>query len=109
MEPGRKTDFQNCDSRVRFQSSPGEGGLGGRSFNATTGLLTVGCPPAGRDDPIRSAFPCGYVWVAALLSPTRAYQRAPVGQRSMQIPHRTHSLSSMTNSACEVCARVVTS
>src|SRR6266540_2884503 len=50
-----------------------------------------------------------YALDAALPSPTRAYQRAPVGQRSMQIPQRVHSLSSITNSACDVCARVVTS
>src|SRR6266540_2061097 len=34
MEPGRKIDFQTCDSRVCFHSSPGLGGFGGR-FNAT--------------------------------------------------------------------------
>src|SRR6266542_2089481 len=85
------------------------GGGSRRPLQRHEGLLTVGCPPAGRDDPIRSALPCGYVLLAALLSPTRAYHSAPVGQRSMQIPHRTHSLSSITNRACEVCARVVTS
>src|SRR4029453_14726479 len=47
--------------------------------------------------------------LAALPSPPRAYHSAPVGQRSMQMPQRTHSLSSITNRACDVWARVVTS
>src|SRR4029453_8524286 len=35
MDPGRKIDFQTWESLVCFQSSPGFGGLGGRSFSAT--------------------------------------------------------------------------